>query len=738
MKKKKRRRVWILLLLIGCVILFFAWHSVGKKQTAVSYDTKWVNRCEVKELLRFTGISEDTLDAYIKESRPHLTYGDVESLLEHLQIKDYVNMPKKKWYQTISRNDFFQIYDEMREILDTDGVVKTKKLLVLSVQKESKNFVIETQEGTFQTDLPQKLLASYDGIRAYLRGDTLIGIGNKTEEVTMENAFLKEEQKQAVSVLYDGKTFTFPVETLSESVQGSVCDLCWKQGNIVKIRKKEDTIEGNLLSMDEKQMEIEGYGSLKRAKKLPIYKTYGTVEEKSSSDIVLGNMKVRYVVGNKKICAALLVKPADLKKIRVLLLQNGAPVAKDLFLTADQPYVITYGKKKIKKNANEVTAVSKLEFNENGGCQKFTTKNGQFRFADTPEQLSGRGYEGSMEVRKCEDGYALVNVLNVEQYLYHVVPSEMPPKYGIEALKVQALCARSYAYIQMNRGDYARYGAHIDDTVNYQVYNQQETTDEVKRAVDDTCGQVLTHQGNIIEAYYFSTSCGETDTLAAWSADGKEEKETYLKHAHVNQTDKGHDLSKEKAFRAYIQSGDDTAYDRDSTYFRWSGTLDFSNSSEHVKHTITVRREARPESFTFLDPNQNQVEWIEKNFGALKGFVVKKRAKCGSIRVLQVIFENGTVNVTSEYTIRLILACGEETLMGQNNTEITMHELLPSAFVCWDDLGGLRFQVYGGGYGHGIGMSQTAAGKMAEEGMSCDEILNFFYHDIERTTQAGE
>ena len=64
-----------------------------------------------------------------------------------------------------------------------------------------------------------------------------------------------------------------------------------------------------------------------------------------------------------------------------------------------------------------------------------------------------------------------------------------------------------------------------------------------------------------------------------------------------------------------------------------------------------------------------------------------------------------------------------------------MHELLPSAFFCLDDLGNLTYQIQGGGYGHGIGMSQSAAGKMAEEGMQCEEIISFFYPGVEICAQ---
>lgn len=89
---------------------------------------------------------------------------------------------------------------------------------------------------------------------------------------------------------------------------------------------------------------------------------------------------------------------------------------------------------------------------------------------------------------------------------FRVKPASCEP----EALKAQAVCARSYACIQLLRGDLAEYGAHIDDSTAYQVYNRVTDADAAREAVIATQGEVLSYQGNIVEAYYFSTSMGYT------------------------------------------------------------------------------------------------------------------------------------------------------------------------------------------------------------------------------------
>lgn len=76
------------------------------------------------------------------------------------------------------------------------------------------------------------------------------------------------------------------------------------------------------------------------------------------------------------------------------------------------------------------------------------TENGKIFLCDEVGNTISNGYPGSAEVRRYE-GYTVVNSVPFETYLTAVVPSEMPSTYEKEALKAQAVCARSYAYIQI-------------------------------------------------------------------------------------------------------------------------------------------------------------------------------------------------------------------------------------------------------------------------------------------------
>ena len=94
----------------------------------------------------------------------------------------------------------------------------------------------------------------------------------------------------------------------------------------------------------------------------------------------------------------------------------------------------------------------------------------------------------------------------------------MPSSYPLEALKAQAVCARTYAWKQIKEKKLEAYGADVDDSVNYQVYNNIGREANATQAVKETKGRILSQRGEPIEAYYFSTSAGMTSTDEIWGA----------------------------------------------------------------------------------------------------------------------------------------------------------------------------------------------------------------------------
>lgn len=128
----------------------------------------------------------------------------------------------------------------------------------------------------------------------------------------------------------------------------------------------------------------------------------------------------------------------------------------------------------------------------------------------------GRWYRGKLIVKNINGGLTVINDVGLEDYIKGVVPSEMPSSWEMEALKAQAIAARSYALA--NLGKQAKYGYDLKDNTEDQAYNGAGAeTDRTNKAVDETEGLVLTYDMKIISAYYSASAGGMTNTNA-WGA----------------------------------------------------------------------------------------------------------------------------------------------------------------------------------------------------------------------------
>lgn len=118
-------------------------------------------------------------------------------------------------------------------------------------------------------------------------------------------------------------------------------------------------------------------------------------------------------------------------------------------------------------------------------------------------------YRGHFKIINDDNALTVMNDLPLELYIKGVVPSEMPPRWEIEAHKAQAIAARSYA--AANMGKRAKYGYDLKDTPEDQAYGGASAeTVQTNRAVEETEGIVLVCQGKIVPAYYSASAGGQT------------------------------------------------------------------------------------------------------------------------------------------------------------------------------------------------------------------------------------
>lgn len=412
-------------------------------------------------------------------------------------------------------------------------------------------------------------------------------------------------------------------------------------------------------------------------------------------------------------------------------------------------------------------------------------------------------YRGSMEIRKTGQGFVVINELPVEEYLYGVVPSEMPVSYPMEALKAQAICARTYVYAHLESPGYGEYGAHVDDSTGYQVYNNTAEKEEAIQAVQETKGEVVRLNGELVDTYYYSTSCGFGADERVWNP-GEEKKVSYLTATSISesamQQDQNsaeipgtgkqeednaglpgtgyftaQDMCRGDYFHEFLHNPPETDFERQEPWYRWSITVE-SIDAESLQKVLKERQEAEPDRI-LVEKSGDKTEPVGSNagntgsnventgsnagntgsnagnagsnagnagsdaeaagewedIGRITDIRIGKRGDGGIAESLVIKGEKKTVTVLSQYNIRAVLCAGGVTAVRQDGSKVELKMLLPSAFFEIESVkegeNMIGYKLYGGGYGHGAGMSQNAARHMAEKGYTTADILLFFYRD---------
>ena len=291
--------------------------------------------------------------------------------------------------------------------------------------------------------------------------------------------------------------------------------------------------------------------------------------------------------------------------------------------------------------------------------------------------FAGKEYTGSLRFVSGEKGTVLlINKLLLETYLKGVVPSEIPTGNleNFEAVKAQAICARTYALMKMEKSQKRPFD--VQSTVSDQVYSgYQRHTSFGDQAVDDTRGVVIVYQGQLATVFYHSTCGGQLENAAT--------------------------LWPEANF-SYLQGGQDAVSEvfscSSSPYFRWIETRRFDD----LNQLFLDRYSRSPVSKVISD-----------TLHAAINLQVVKRTEAGRVNQLKIEYADTTVLLTG-YEIRNFLTDSNRKslpsnlfyLAGENDSTLTIH---------------------GGGYGHGVGMCQYGALNMAQRGLKHYHILGKYY-----------
>ncbi|MCR5792845.1 MAG: SpoIID/LytB domain-containing protein [Lachnospiraceae bacterium] len=552
----------------------------------------------------------------------------------------------------------------------------------------------------------------------------------KEENTIYKNVYIDKIEGSKL-LFYNGgtlETVNIPDSIQTGEVKTKVLgDICLNEDgtSVEKLSLKPDTITGRVLSVGTKKIEIEGYGKLPIEKEAKVYKlpeteadavdennatggkemAGGEPEEKSWKEVLVGSKNHQFVVADKKVCGVFLGEESVPEQIRVVITGNSH---KDYFhskvvITCDGGFVREVGNKK--KN---YAAGKKLTLKENAGKKKTRiriypqNKEDVLKVTSLERNQDAPTYRGVLEVERTKKGLLLVNELSVEDYLCGVLPSEMPAEYDAEALKAQAVCARSYAYQQMetSHGNCAKYGGNVDDTTAYQVYKNQPEQPSTNQAVEETKGEVLTYGGKIASAYYYAVSGGYSAKASdVWGAGTI-----------------GYLVSKK------------LDYDESSPWYSWKTVLDISQIERNIDNILRERWKAAPDLILTKKGNGSFESKDISTVGKIDAIKITEYGEGKIAKKMLIKGSKATIEVSSEYNIRALLAPGNTSIKRKDGSNVKGQTLLPSGFITLkeDRKKGLCY-IRGKGMGHGVGMSQFGAGVMAKEGKNYTEILSYYF-----------
>ena len=328
-------------------------------------------------------------------------------------------------------------------------------------------------------------------------------------------------------------------------------------------------------------------------------------------------------------------------------------------------------------------------------------------------------YHGAFElVKNNNDTFNLVNMIEVEEYLKGVVPNEMPVSFGLEALKAQSVAARNYVLSPRTK---ASKNYDVVDSVASQVYYGANTEKPLSnQAVKETEGIVAIYNWDLILAQYSSTAGGYTESYSNAFSDPKTKEfpsseKPYLKAKPdiITQTP----LNSEAAASEYYKSKPD-AYDIRSPYFRWEKEWNAEELKNILEYTLVSQS-----STGFVHPAFKKGDRLDD----LVEIKVLRRGESGKIIEMEVVTRSQTYKIFKELVVRRLLTKDGKAL--------------PSANVVfennYDENGNLlSVHAYGGGFGHGVGMSQYGAGFMGSElHIPYEKILQHYYSGITLATK---
>jgi peptidoglycan hydrolase-like amidase len=333
-------------------------------------------------------------------------------------------------------------------------------------------------------------------------------------------------------------------------------------------------------------------------------------------------------------------------------------------------------------------------------------------------------YRGIFQIVRGSSGasnkLSVVNVLSLEDYLKAVVPNELPMRYGWEAVKAQTIAARNYA-IHPREKPWRNFD--ICDSQLCQVYlGAQTETPSSNRAIAETEGLIGLYDGEPILALFSSSHGGYAENYSNAFSDPVTKQFPapeipYLRGGLDLPLATPLDLTNELGAKTFWSDPTIRSYDVDSPFYRWTKRWS-REAMEAALNEGLLYVSKDPTTKFYITPLFKPGQTV----GALQNLTITQRGLSGKAMTLVVEGSNGSWTVNKEFLIRRVLRNETKTLPSANL--ILNIDRNPAT----QEIMGIT--ANGGGFGHGVGLSQLGASWMSKHGYNFVQIVQHYYQGV--------
>lgn len=367
---------------------------------------------------------------------------------------------------------------------------------------------------------------------------------------------------------------------------------------------------------------------------------------------------------------------------------------------------------------------------ETGRCSRVIVKT---KYAESPisvtsllrDQAAGRKsptFKGELELAASGSKLTAILVMEPDAYLRGVLGSEMPASYHLEAIKAQAVTARTYGFHP--RIDHSAQGFDVCDSYlccqNF-VGNAQTINPRYAAAIEATHNQVLTFQDKPILALFSSCAGGHTESYENCFSDLKTGQFPSAPIAYLRGVAEGssaYELTSQTGLKRFWQLAKPATCDAWSPHFKWKVSISADALESHMHHVVQQMLADREQSAFVKPPASNK-------FGHIERFEIAGRGVSGTAIALDVHTSTGVWRVEKELVIRSVFKNPESKITRLKSARVFFEHQR-------DALGLLSsVTVFGLGWGHGVGLQQTGAQGLALSGQLYGEILSHYFAGAE-------